>query len=195
VARVTLDEAFLAEDAADRRAALAASVELSCRRRDDDDRWLDLADTAYRWLRDRDTLHPVSVAVTPGTPYPEGTGMTATFDLSDTSQVEFSLTGLDAKGASVPLPAGFAATWALADPDASGAVLTPSADGTTAVLAAGVPDVNLLVSVSVAFANPDGSTATLTGAEAVVVTAGPAATVGLVAGTPVPEVPPVPPAV
>ena len=108
--------------------------------------------------------------------------MTATFDLSDTDQVVFSLEGVDAKGASVPLDSGFTAVFSLADPDSSGAVLTDNGDG-TAIVAAGVPDANLMLSVVVT--NPDGST--LNGAEAIIVQATAATTVGLVAGTPTAE--------
>jgi hypothetical protein len=188
------DEAYLQADAADRRAALAGATQIVASRgdcglgRDGDRDWLQLAERGYRFLRARDSLRAVSLQITPGTPYKEGsTPVTATFDLSDTYEVVFSLTGLDAKDAAVPLPAGFTATWALADPDSTGATLTASADTTTATLAAGVPDSNLMVSVSVAIPNPDGSTTTLTGAEAVIVQASAATTVGLVAGTPAPE--------
>ena len=73
--------------------------------------------------------------------------MTTTFNLDDTDEVVFSLTGLDAKGASVALDSGFTAAWTLADPDPTGAVLTVSDDTTTATVAAGVPDSNLLLSV------------------------------------------------
>ena len=83
----------------------------------------------------------------------------------------------------MPLQAGYTAAWSLADPDSTGATLTPSADTTSATLGAGVPDSNLMVSVVVT--NPDGST--ISGAEAVVVQASEAVTVGLVPGTPTPE--------
>lgn len=118
--------------------------------------------------------------------------MATVFNLADTDSVPFSLAGLDAKGASVPLPDGFSAAWSLADPDATGAVLTSSADNTTAVLSAGVPDSNLMVSVAVTITNPDGTTSVLNGAEAVVVTATEATTVGIVAGTPTAEAPAAP---
>jgi hypothetical protein len=190
---VTDDRAYLEADAADRRAALhdaalitAARTDLSASLGTADHDWLRLAASGYRFLRSRDSLRPVSVQIVPGIPRKEGTPMTTTFNLDDTDEVTFSLTGQDAKGADVPLAAGFTAAWALADPDASGAVLTPSADTLTAVLAAGVPDTNLMVSVAVT--NPDGSV--LNGAEAVIVQATAATTVGLVAGTPVPEAPP-----
>jgi hypothetical protein len=183
--------AWLAEDAADRHAALAAATEVitsdgrqfAARMRRPEDEWLELAGRAYTWLRDRDSLHVTAVKIIPGKPQPEGTTMSTVFNLNDTDQVEFSLTGKDAKGADVPLPAGFTAAWTLADPDASGATLTPSADTTSAVVGSGVPDTNLLLSVVVT--NPDGSTAN--GAEAIVVLATAETTVGLVAGTPTPE--------
>ncbi len=66
-------------------------------------------------------------------------------------------------------------------------MLTVSEDTLSAVVAAGVPDSNLMLSVSGTVTNPDGSTTAVTGAEAIIVTAGPAVTVGLVAGTPSPE--------
>jgi hypothetical protein len=199
------DEAYLLADALDRRAALdmATGLAASCSSDEawpwqgDDSRrvWLSLADQAYRWLRCRDSLKAVSVGITPGTPYPEGTTpMTTTFDLSDADSVPFTLTGLDVQNAVVPLPAGFSAAWTLADPDSTGAVLTPSADTTTAVLSAGAPDSNLLVSVAVTITNPDGSTSVLNGAEAVIVQASEAVTVGIVPGTPSPEAPATPPA-
>lgn len=189
---MTEDAAYLAADAADAHAALAVAAELAAHREDVHVRdgllvppghthWLMLAGQAYRWLRDRTSLHATSIQIVPGTPYKEGTiPMTTTFNLDDTDEVQFSLTGQDAKGASVPLDTGFTAAWSLADPDSTGATLTVSADTTTAVVAAGVPDSNLLLSVVVT--NPDGST--LNGAEAIVVQATAATTVGLVAGTP-----------
>lgn len=194
---MTPDEAFLIADADDRRAALAAAAQIASTRGDvgltPDPVFpvfvLDLAENAYRWLRNRDTLIVTSIRIIPGTPHKEGTTVTTTFNLDDTDEVTFSLTGQDAKGAAVPLPAGFTAAWSLADPDGSGAVLTPSADTTTAVLAAGTPDTNLMVSVTVTITAADGSTSTLSGAEAVVVQATAATTVGLVPGTPTPEPP------
>jgi hypothetical protein len=181
--------AYLAADAEDRRHALTAAVELAGRRGDiglhheKEPHWLGLAEAAYRFLRSRDSLRAIRVSIVPGTPYLEGNPMTATFNLDDTDAVEFTLTGQDAKGASVPLDSGFTAAWTLADPDDTGATLTVSADTTNATVAAGVPDSNLLLSVVVT--NPDGST--LSGAEAIIVQATAATTVGLVAGTPTPE--------
>jgi hypothetical protein len=181
---------WLATDTADRRAALAGALQaaLSDRTRHrpgepPGDEWLELASRAYRWLRNRDSLQATGVKIVPGKPVPEGSiPMATTFDLSDVQSVSFSLAGQDAKGAPVPLAAGFTAAWSLADPDASGATLTASADGTTAELAAGVPDTNLMVSVAVT--NPDGSV--LNGAEAVIVVASAVATVGIVPGIPTP---------
>jgi hypothetical protein len=191
---VSDDAAYLAADAEDARTALGDAMTLISRRGDlEPERdWLRLADLGYRFLRHRDSLRAIRVSLVPGTPYLEGTNnpMTTTFDLSDTDEVQFSLTGLDAKGASVPLDSGFTAAWTLADPDSTGAVLTVSADTTTAVVAAGVPDSNLLLSVTVT--NPDAST--LSGAEAIIVQATAATTVGLVAGTPSAETPAAPPA-
>lgn len=191
------DHAYLQADAEDRRAALTAATTIIAAdggmphgRRGE---WLGFADDAYHWLRSRSSLLITAIKLTPGEPRPEGTPEMATiFNLADTDSVPFSLSGLDAKGASVPLPDGFSAAWSLADPDSTGAVLTPSADNTTAVLSAGVPDSNLLVSVAVTITNPDGSTSTLNGAEAVTVTATAATTVGIVAGTPAAEAPAAP---
>lgn len=178
------DSTYLEEDALDRRAALGFAGALAYADPDRAGReWKRNADLAYRWLQRRDSIRAVTVEITPGIPRREGTTVTTIFNLDDTDEVTFSLTGLDAKGAAVPLPDGFTAAWALADPDASGAALTPSEDTTTAVLAAGVPDVNLMVSVAVT--QPDGSV--LNGADAVVVQATAATTVGLVPGTPTPE--------
>lgn len=173
------DQEYFTEDARDRRAALQFAQALVYGGADREQVWL-AADFAYRWLKRRDSLHAVAITITPGTPRKEGTDMTATFNLEDTQEVVFSLTGQDAKGASVPLDSGFTAAWSLADPDSSGAVLTVSADTTTATVAAGVPDTNLMLSVVVT--NPDSST--LSGAEAIIVLATAATTVGLVAGTP-----------
>ena len=107
--------------------------------------------------------------------------MTATFDLSDTDQVVFSLEGVDAKGASVPLDSGFTA----------GSARQPRLLGRRPHRqrrrhrhrGRRVPDANLMLSVVVT--NPDGST--LNGAEAIIVQATVATTVGLVAGTPTAE--------
>jgi len=181
------DAAYLQADATDRRfaASLAAGM------KDEFASWQERASHIYAWLRARPTVRPAAIRIIPGTPYPEGTSpVTTTFDLSDADEVEFTLTGLDVKNAPVPLPDGFTAAWTLTDPDSTGAVLTPSADNTTAVLSAGVPDSNLMVSVSVTVTSPDGSTTVMQGAEAVIVTASDAVTVGIVPGTPAPEAPP-----
>jgi len=197
---VSDDAAWLQADAEDRRAALHEASIIAVTRGDvglltGETALLALAERNYRFLRDRDSLRAVAIQIVPGTPYPEGTTpVTATFDLSDTSEVVFSLAGLDAKGAPTTLPSGFTAAWSLADPDSTGATLTPSADTTTATLAAGVADSNLMVSVTVTITNPDGSTTVLQGAEAVIVQASAATTVALVPGTPTPETPATPPA-
>ena len=178
------DATYLLEDAKDRRAALAfaqgaltALIYSGVPERE----WHLFADDAYRWLKRRDSLRATSVEIIPGDPFKEGTAPVATtFDLSDTDQVVFTLEGNDAKGASVPLEDGITAAWSLADPDSSGATLTVSGDTLSATVAAGVPDTNLMLSVVVT--NPDAST--LSGAEAIIVQATAATTVGLVAGTP-----------
>lgn len=183
------DAAYLAADADDRRAALEAATTLAACQPDfpwidRHDDWLTLAGHAYRWLRARDSLRAVSVELVPGTPHPEGTIMATTFDLSDTDSVTFTLTGLDAKGAAVPAPSD-TWSWSLADPDSSGAQLAVSADTLSATVSAGVPDTNLLLTVS-------GQSTGITGAEAIVVQATAAVTVGLVPGTPVAEPPAAP---
>lgn len=193
------EDAYLIADAADRRSALSAAVSMASHRDDvhlgddgtqflSEPHWLRLADAAYRWLRNRDTLRIVRVAIMPGKSYKEGTTpMTTSYDLADNDSVPFTLTGLDAKNEQVPLPAGYTAAWTLADPDATGAVLTVSDDTTSAVLSAGVPDSNLMVSVTVTVTNPDGSTTDFQGAEAVIVTTGPLQAIGIVPGTPTAE--------
>jgi hypothetical protein len=192
---VTDAAASFAADADDRRAALAAAVGLTAARGDyAPNEWTSLADAAYRWLRERDTLRIVSVQIIPGTPYPEGTSpMTSTFDLSATSEDIFTLTGQDANGNPVPLPANYTASWTLSDPAGTGAVLTPSADMTSATLApvlVGTVTINVAVTVT----NSDGTTSTFQGAEAVIIAAGPINTIAVVPGTPTPEPAPTPPA-
>lgn len=198
------DEAFLAADAADRRAALAAAVDLASHREDvhvsAGERqpwpvhWLSLAGEAYQWLRERDSLRIASIQIVPGIPYPEGTQpMTATFDLTATDEDVFTLTAADANGNPVPLPAGYTASWTLSDPSSTGAVLTPSAD-TTSVTLAPVAVGTLTINTTVTVTNSNGSTSTYEGAEAVIVSAGPIDTIAIVPGTPTPETPAAPPA-
>lgn len=176
-------QASLAEDATDRRAALEAAAAGGWK-----PTTLGHAQEAYGWLRARPTLALTGVSLIPGIPYPEGTTPVATaFNLSDVSSVNFTLDGRDAKNAPVPLPAGYTAAWTLADPDSTGAVLAVSADTTNATVSAGVPDSNLMLSVAVTITNPDGSTSVLAGAEAIIVQASDATTVGLVPGTPTAE--------
>jgi hypothetical protein len=189
------DAAYLGADAKDRRCALnmATVLAASCAsdeawaRQGDDSRqvWLTLADHAYRWLRQRDSLKAVTLVLNPGTPYPEGTTpMGTTFDLSDTDEVVFTLGGVDAKGASVPAPADTWA-WNLADP--TGSVLTVSADTTTATVAAGSPDTTGTLTLTVT-----GQASGLTGAEAILVVASAATAIELVPGTPSAEAPAAP---
>ena len=177
-------EFTFAQDAEDRRAALAAAVTLADDGADFDPHpghhLLRHADAFYAWLRDRRTLHAVSLILLPGTPSKEGTTtMTASINLEDDEQVAFTLAGEDSKGVQVDAPAD-TWSWTLSDPDSSGAVLTVSGDTTSATVAAGTPTVNLSLSVV-------GQDSGITGAEAIIVTAGPAVTVDLVPGTPAPE--------
>lgn len=189
------DDAYLAEDATDRRAALAAAVDLTSRRGDiGPDDWHHLADSAYRWLRERDSLRIVSVQIIPGSPYPRGTSpMTSIFDLSAVDSDVFTLMGADANGNPVPLPANYTAAWSLLDPADTGAVLTPSDDTTSATLAPVLVG-TLTIDVTVTVTNSDGSTSTYQGAEAVIVAAGPIDTIAVVPGTPTPEPAVTPPA-
>lgn len=175
------DYGALAEDAEDRRAALAAATTfLAGNGHVERGDLILVADHAYRWLRSRDTLRATSIQLIPGKPYLEGTTpMTATINLDDTAVLPFSLGGEDAKGVEVGAPADTWA-WTLNDPDASGAVLTVSADTLSATVAAGTPTSNLSLSVA-------GANTGLTGAEAIVVLATAATTVSLVAGTPTAE--------
>jgi hypothetical protein len=180
------DYGYLAADQSDRQFALNQATAVFAggswpREEDNPGRaLLEHASDAYRWLRHRDSLIAVALEITPGIPQNEGTPVATVISLDDTMQVEFTLSGTDSKGASVPLDSGYTAAWALADPDASGAVLTVSADTTSCTVAAGTPTDNLSLSVTVT--NPDASV--LTGVEAVQVVATAATSVSLVAGTP-----------
>lgn len=181
--------AYLEADHEDRLAALEAATAviaspLVVQDINDHAGWLSLADRAYRWLQQRDSLHAVRIELIAGTPRKEGSPVTTNFNLEDDDQVIFSLTGLDSKGASVPAPSDTWA-WSLGDPDSSGASLAVSDDTLTATVSGGVPDTNLVLTVA-------GQSTGITGAEAIIVTAGPVTTVGLVAGTPSPEAPPAP---
>lgn len=185
------EDAYLIADAADRRSALNAAVSMASHRGDvligessrvrSDAHWLRLADDAYRWLRDRDTLHATTIQLVPGKPVKEGTEVSTVFDLSDTDQVVFTLSASDAKGASVPMPAD-TWSWALADPDATASVLTVSDDTLSATVAAGTPDTTGTLTLTVT-----GQTTGLTGAEAILVVASAATVIGLEPGTPTAE--------
>jgi hypothetical protein len=182
------DAAYLEEDATDRRVALATAADLASRRGDihlhhdaGEPHWLGLADSAYRWLRQRDSLHASSIQLVPGTPEKEGTTVTATIDLSDIDQVTFTLSAADAKGASVPVPTD-TWSWSLSDPDGTDSVLTVSADTLSATVAAGTPDTTGTLTLTVT-----GQNTGLTGAEAILVVASAASVIGLEAGTPVAE--------
>ena len=186
-------DSYLAADAEDRRAALSAAVQLAADGSltwpgHGSPAWLDAADRAYTWLRQRDSLKPAAVTIVPGQPHKEGTiPVTTTFDLSDTDEVTFTLSAQDAKGSSVPMPAD-TWQWALADPDGTGSTLTVSADTLSATVAAGTPDTTGTLTLTVT-----GQSSGLNGAEAILVQASAAATIGLVAGTPVAEAPPATP--
>ena len=186
------DPAYLEADATDARAALRAAVDLLAGGFVTEQTFMQVATDSYHFLRSRVSLRAVRLSLIPGESRKEGSPMTTTFNLTDTDEVTFTLAGQDAKGIAVPLPDGVTWAWSLADPDATGATLTVSADTLSAVVAAGVPDSNLLLSVSGTVTNPDGSTTDITGAEAIIVVAGPAVTVGLVPGTPSPEPAPAP---
>jgi hypothetical protein len=174
----------LAADAADRRAALEAATYLAGQRHTDwpmeladrhREAWLDYAEAAYQWLRDRPTLRAVYITLNPLNIRTEGTNVTTSLNLQDDQELTFSLSGADDKGVEVPAPSD---TWTWTSDDTAQAivVLTVSADTTTATVAAVAPGT---ATISVA-----GQNTGLQGAEAVVVTAGPAVTIDLVAGTP-----------
>jgi hypothetical protein len=189
---MTEEAAYLAADAADAHAALAVAAELAAHREDvhvgDGERhpfhWLSVADDAYSWLRSRASLRASAITLVPGTPHKEGTVMTATIDLSDVDEVTFTLSATDAKGASVPVPTD-TWQWSLSDPDNTGSTLLVSADTLSATVAAGTPDTTGTLTLTVT-----GQSSGLTGAEAILVQASAAATIGLVAGTPVAETAP-----
>jgi hypothetical protein len=175
------DDAYIDADQADAHAALEESAQIIASGQAAAHEWTELSARAYRWLRNRDSLRVVRIELKPGKPGKEGKVMTTTYNLEDDDEVQFSLTGFDAKDAPVAAPSD-TWTWTLADPDSSGATLTVSEDTTTATVAGGVPDTNLLLSVT-------GADSGLSGAEAIIVVAGAVATIGLVPGTPTPETP------
>ncbi len=159
---------YVREDALDRRAALAAAGDERCSW----DSKLERADRAYAWLRDRSTVRPASLAIIAGTPeaQPGGT-VSLALDMTDVQSDTFTLAPTDAKGFAVP-DGPF--VWA---EDSGGAIISivPSADTTSVVATAVAPGVaNLSVT------DPTG----ITGTEAVTVTAGPVASISIVAGTP-----------
>lgn len=176
--------AFLEADAEDRRHALTIATQLTIsagmrppwQPQPNNADWLATGDRAYLWLRQRRSLIPASIVLIPGTPFSEENPVTTSMNLQDNDQVGFTIGGTDAKGASTAAPADTWA-WTLTDPDQSGAVLTVSTDTTNATVAAGTPTANLSLSVA-------GQNTGLQGAEAIIVTAGPAAAIALVPGTP-----------
>jgi len=180
--------AFLAADAADRRAALeAAAVFLSGAAQDHPagpfgrthppalQDWLLAAEAAYRWLQARDSLHAVAIQLIAGQPQKEGITVTTSLNLQDDQDVNFTLSGADDKGVQVPAPTD---TWTWTSDDTTGAIITlaVSADTTNCTVSAVAPGTATL---SVA-----GQSTGLQGAEAIMVSAGPAVTIDLVPGTP-----------
>lgn len=179
--------AYLKADAEDRRAALKAATELVAgteRRqwppwggsREDLDGWLAVAHRAYAWLRERVSLQAVELILIPGQPSTEGKPrMTTSLNLQDDQEVAFSLGGVDDKGVQVDAPAD---TWTWSSDDATGAIvtLTVSDDTTSAEVAAVAPGTATITVV--------GGNTGLQGAEAIIVTAGPAVTIDLVPGEP-----------
>lgn len=176
------DQYTLAADALDRRAALEnAAYYLAAQ---DTTGWdpfqhktglFGLADEAYRWLRQRATLTAVYLTLNPLNLRKEGSNVTSSLNLQDDQELTFSLMGADDKGVAVPAPSD---TWTWTSDDSAQAivVLTVSADTTTATVAAVAPG-TATISVT-------GQNTGLQGAEAVVVTAGPAVTIDLVASAP-----------
>ncbi len=176
------DQYTLAADANDRRTALENATYLVAaldttgwtpfQHRDN---WLDAADAAYQWLRQRATLRAVYLTLNPLNLRKEGSNVTSSLNLQDDQELTFSLMGADDKGVAVPAPSD---TWTWTSDDTAQAivVMTVSADTTTATVAAVAPGT---ATISVA-----GQNTGLQGAEAVVVTAGPAVTIDLVASAP-----------
>jgi hypothetical protein len=173
------EQTYLAEDARDRRAALAfAQAYVYGVQGRQEFEWPPLANEAYRWLQRRDSLRAVTIQLIAGEPRNEGEpAMSAVIDLSDIQEIPFTLGGTDAKGASVPAPAD-TWTWTLADPDDTGATATPSADTTSCVVAAGSPDTTGVLTLTVT-----GQNTGLTGSQAIDVVASAATAIALVAGT------------
>ncbi len=102
----------------------------------------------------------------------------ATLALLDNQHCPLAIQAVDAAGNPATLPAG-AVTWTSSNP--SVAAITPSADGMTCDVAAVGPLGTAQIGVSVAV----DATTTLTGSLDVTVSAGAAATIQIVPGTPV----------
>lgn len=160
---------YVREDALDRRAALAAAG-------DDGTCWdgkLERASRAYAWLRERPTVQPFRLVITPGTPtdVPGGTPVALSLDMTDVQSDTFTLAPVDAKGFAVP---DGPYTWS---EDSAGAVISLAvSDDTSSVVATAVAPGVATLTVT----DPTG----LTGTEAVTVTPGPVASISIVAGTP-----------
>lgn len=181
--------AWLAEDATDRRVALSAATELATSGphrvpwtaasgnwlKD----WLSLADDAYTWLRNRDSLIPARLVITPGIPQSgtlEGAAMTTptpgTLSITDTQSDSLVVSAVDAAGFSTPDAGPF--TWVLASGGAAVASVTDNGDGTATIkaVAPGSDTVNA--------ADAGG----LTGSLLVTVETGPANSLVITPGTP-----------
>jgi hypothetical protein len=170
---------WLADDAADRRTALADATTMTTHfpgRRPNEppaDEWFALADRAYHWLRNRESLRPASLKIAAGVPSTQAkeTTMALELDMTDVQSDTFTVSALDSKGFAVP---DGPYTWA---ESSAGAVITivPAADGSSVVATAVAPG-----SATLTVTDPGG----LTGSELVVVTPGPVASIGIEAGTP-----------
>jgi hypothetical protein len=180
---------YLAADADDRRTALAAAAVFLARgvttdafghheRRVSTRQWLDAATEAYRWLQHRESVAATSISLIASNPRKEGSTVTTSLNLQDDQEVSFTLMGADDKNVQVPAPTD---TWTWSSDDSAGAIvtLTVSDDTTSATVAAVAPGT---ATISVSGANTG-----LQGAEACIVSAGPAVTIDLVPGTPTQE--------
>lgn len=179
--------AYLGADAHDRRCALESAALILAHRRSDafgrqqassTRQWLEVADAAYSWLQGRDSLNASQIFIESGEIQQEGTAVTTSLNLVDNQKVGFTLMGADSKGVQVPAPAD---TWTWVSDDTAGAIVTlaVSSDTTSCEVSAVAP--------GTATITVTGATSALTGAEAVIVSAGPATTIDLVAGTPAAE--------
>ncbi|HXJ25633.1 MAG TPA: hypothetical protein VNH17_08030 [Streptosporangiaceae bacterium] len=145
------DEFTLAQDAEDRRAALAAAVSLAGINEYTMQHVIAPASLIYAWLRRRDTLRAFYVFIVPltrGTAFTEGnTPMDTTYSGSNDGDIVFTLSGVDSRNSQVPVPSD-TWSWSLADPDSSGAVLNVAADALSVTVTPGTPTSSLVLSVA-----------------------------------------------